>query len=90
MVGATLVSGLRRADVGQDEMVVHSFRGIFSTICNERLNANYDVIEKCLAHKDWDQVRAAYNRASYVEQRRELMQGYADYLDSLRDKLERC
>lgn len=90
IVGATLVSGLRRAGVGQDEMVVHSFRGIFLTICNERLNVNYDVIEKCLAHKDRDQVRAAYNRASYVEQRRELMQAYADYLDGLRDKLERC
>jgi len=43
-----------------------------------------DVIEACLAHKDSDAVRLAYNRAEYMEERRRLMQSWANYLDELK------
>lgn len=60
---------------------VHGFRGMFSTIANEK-NWNPDWIELCLAHVQGDKVRAAYNAAQYIDQRRELLQWWADFLDS--------
>jgi len=48
------------------------------------MNYNPDAIERQLAHKDKDRVRAVYNRAEYVEERREMLQYWADYLDNLR------
>jgi hypothetical protein len=44
---------------------------------------NPDVIEACLAHKTQDRIRAKYNRAEYLAQRRDTMQRWADYLDTL-------
>ena len=49
------------------------------------MNYNPDAIERQLAHKDKDRVRAVYNRAEYVEERRDMLQHWADYLDSLRE-----
>ncbi|MFP3982326.1 MAG: tyrosine-type recombinase/integrase [Desulfurivibrionaceae bacterium] len=61
---------------------VHGFRATFSTIANES-GFNSDVIEKALAHEERNRVRAAYHRSEYLEQRRELMQWWADLLDQL-------
>lgn len=58
---------------------VHGFRATFSTIANET-GFNADIIESALAHKEKNLVREAYNRSKYLEQRRELMQWWADYL----------
>jgi integrase len=62
---------------------VHGFRATFSTIANES-GFNGDVIEKALAHEERNKVRAAYHRSEYLEQRRELMQWWADYLDAIK------
>lgn len=43
-----------------------------------------DFIEKQLSHKGNDKIRATYNKATYLEQRTEMMQKWADYLDGLR------
>lgn len=64
------------------QATVHGFRAVFSTIANEA-GFNADVIERALAHKEKNLVRAAYHRSEYLEQRRELMQWWADYLDQL-------
>lgn len=61
----------------------HGFRGMFSTVCNEH-DKDPDVIELCLAHVERDGVRAAYNAARKLRQRAELLQWWADYLDSQR------
>lgn len=61
----------------------HGARGTFSTIANE-LGYRPDVIEKQLAHEEPNRVRAAYNRAEYLEERRAMMQAYADLLDQLK------
>ncbi|MBU1140026.1 MAG: tyrosine-type recombinase/integrase [Proteobacteria bacterium] len=58
---------------------VHGFRATFSTIANES-GFSGDVIEKALAHEERNKVRAAYHRSEYIEQRRELMQWWADLL----------
>lgn len=62
-------------------MTAHGFRALASTVLNEQSGFAQDVIERQLAHQETDAVRAAYNRASYLEQRRELMQWWADWLD---------
>ena len=67
---------------------IHGFRSLASSILNESGKWNPDAIERQLAHAEKDQVRAAYNRANYLDERRRMMQWYADYLDELRLKGE--
>ncbi|VTU28862.1 Putative prophage CPS-53 integrase [Variovorax sp. PBL-H6] len=63
-------------------MTAHGFRALASTVLNEQSGFPHDVIERQLQHKETDAVRAAYNRAQYLTQRRELMQWWADWLES--------
>ena len=65
---------------------IHGFRSLASSILNESGKWNPDAIERQLAHSEKDQVRAAYNRANYLEERRHMMQWYADHLDELKSK----
>ncbi len=74
---------LRRLGYTKEEMCLHGFRAMASTRLNE-MGYRADVIEAQLAHKEPDGVRLAYNRAEYTEERRKLMQEWADYLDSLK------
>lgn len=80
---ATMLNALRRMGYQKDEMSVHGFRSIASTLLNE-LGYNRDWIERQLAHGERDDVRAAYNHAEYLPERRRMMQEWADHLDSLR------
>jgi len=63
----------------------HGMRAAFSTHFNG-INANPDVIEVCLAHVPANKTRAAYNRHQYKEERRAMLQEWADRLDFLRKK----
>ena len=63
---------------------VHGFRATASTILNEK-GFREDVIEKLLSHQEGNKVRAAYNRAEYLNERREVLQWWADYLDKIID-----
>ena len=58
----------------------HGFRALFSTVANE-CGWNPDVIERQLAHKEQNEIRAAYHRSTYLADRERLMQWWADYLD---------
>lgn len=62
-------------------MTAHGFRALASSVLNEHSGYERDVIERQLAHKEVDDVRAAYNRAQYLPKRREMMQWWADWLD---------
>ncbi len=64
----------------------HGFRAVFSTYANVSGLWNPDAVEKALAHGDEDEVRAAYNRGDYLEERRRLMQWWADELDRMRSE----
>lgn len=66
-------------------MTGHGFRSIASTVLNSRTDFGADVIERQLAHGETNAVRAAYNRAEYLPQRREMMQFYSDFLDGQTD-----
>jgi integrase len=62
-------------------MTAHGFRALASTVLNEQSGFAHDVIERQLAHKESDAVRAAYNRAEYLPDRRKLMTWWSTWLE---------
>ncbi len=78
-----ITAALRRMGYTGEQMSWHGFRAMASTLLNE-LGFPPDVIELQLAHRERNEVRAAYNRAQRLEERRKMMQAWADYLDGLR------
>jgi integrase len=66
-------------------MTAHGFRSLASTVLNEHSGFAHDVIERQLAHKETDAVRAAYNRAEYLPQRRDLMRWWGAWLAGQRE-----
>ena len=79
----TVNTALRRMGYTKEEMTAHGFRSMASTRLNE-MHYPPDWIERQLAHTEKNSVRAAYNHAEYIPQRTEMMQAWADYLDSLK------
>jgi integrase len=80
-----LRTALRRMGYPNDDMTPHGFRAMARTLMVEKLNVSPDVIEAQLAHGKSGPLGAAYDRAEFMEQRRAMMQAWADYLDQLRD-----
>ena len=75
---------LRRMGISKDEMTAHGFRATARTLLIERLpGITDDVIEAQLAHGKSGPLGAAYDRAEFMEQRRAMMNTWADYLDKL-------
>ena len=68
-------------------MTGHGFRSMASTLLNEN-GWNRDAIERQLVHAERNNVRAAYNYAEYLPDRRNMMQWWADYLDELKSCVE--
>ncbi|MDR2199886.1 MAG: tyrosine-type recombinase/integrase [Deltaproteobacteria bacterium] len=81
----SLTDALRHAGYTSAQQTPHGFRKTASTLLNER-GYNYDWIERQLAHIDGGKVRGLYNKALYLDGRREMMQWWADYLDSLKEE----
>ena len=79
----TIRTALKSLGYDSDVMTAHGFRTTASTLLNEQ-GWSPDAIERQLAHAPRDQVRAAYNRAQYLDERRKMMQSWSDYLDSLK------
>jgi integrase len=69
----------------RSKLTGHGFRSTASTILNEN-GYQPDVIERQLAHCERNKVRAAYNHAQYLPERRKMMQWWADYLDESAEK----
>ena len=88
IAGATLSDTLNKFGY-QNKHTFHGFRSMFSTITYEYYKEHgfhSDIIESCLAHKERNRVKAAYNRESkykYFEEKKELMQWWANWLDKL-------
>ncbi len=78
---------MRRIEDGKyiGRIVSHGFRSMASTLLNEN-KFRPDIIEKQLAHQERDTVRNAYNHAEYLNERTQMLQWYADYLDVLSSK----
>jgi integrase len=79
----TVNAALRRLGYTTDQMTGHGFRSMASTLLNEQ-GWNRDAIERQLAHAERDAVRAAYNYAEHLPERRKMMISWSDYLDQLR------
>ena len=64
----------------KDRVTGHGFRATASTILNESGLFSHDIIERQLAHQERNKVRASYNHADYLQERRKMMQWWADYI----------
>lgn len=81
-----MLTVLRRMKV-EDETTVHGLcRASFSTWAYDTAAARGDVIEACLAHREGDKIKAAYNRAQFAAERKALLQAWADYADGIEPK----
>ena len=87
-----LIQAFRRMGYSAENgnrFVTHAFRGMFSTIAYNVLGAPALAVELQLAHSEKDKIKAAYHKTSLrtaIDERRELLQRYADYLDGLREE----
>ncbi|MFY7835206.1 MAG: tyrosine-type recombinase/integrase [Novosphingobium sp.] len=84
----TVNAALRRLGYSNDEMTGHGFRAMASTLLNESGKWSPGAIERALAHKGKDAVRAAYHRGQHWQERVDMAQWWADYLDTLRTGAE--
>lgn len=81
----TVRGALRRMGYTNDDMTAHGFRAMARTMIAERLGVAGEVIEAQLAHAVPDALGRAYNRTQFLQQRREMMQKWADYIDRIRE-----
>ena len=80
----TMNAGLRRLGYSKEEIVSHGWRAIFRTLADEILQERIDIIEAQLAHQVKDALGRAYNRTSFLKERRDLMNRWGSYLDGLK------
>lgn len=83
MSNNTVLAALRRMGYPKDEMSGHGFRAMASTVLHEQ-GWQSDLIERQLAHAERNSVKAAYNYAEFLPERKRMMQAWADYLDGLK------
>lgn len=87
----TLTTAIRRMGYTKEEFVPHGFRAMFSTIAYENANTpnghtyTGEVIEALLAHKETNKIKEAYNRATYKNAMRSLINWYANYLNKIKE-----
>lgn len=79
-----ILSALRRCGIEKEEMSGHGFRAMARTILDEVLGVRPDFIEHQLGHAVRDPNGRAYNRTAHLEERKKMMQLWADYLDGLK------
>lgn len=80
----TILGAMRRLGIGKDESTAHGFRSTARTLLEENLGYPYKIIELQLSHEVPDSNGRAYNRTTFLEDRHEMMQTWADYLDDLK------
>ena len=84
MSDVALLAALRRMGFSKDEATVHGFRALARTVLDEVLGFRPDFIEHQLAHAVRDPNGRAYNRTAHLAERRNMMQAWADYLETLK------
>jgi len=86
MSEGTVLQALRRMGYGKDEMSGHGFRALAKTTLKERLKFSEELTELQLGHRIKNIHGTAYDRASFLDERKIMMQVWADYLDNLRSE----
>ena len=84
MSNNAILSAMRRMEVDKEEMSGHGFRAMARTILDEVLGYRPEIIEQQLAHQVRDPLGRAYNRTTHLLERKEMMQAWSNYLDTLR------
>jgi integrase len=84
MSNNAILSALRRLGVSKDEMCGHGFRATARTILDEELKVRPDFIEHQLSHVVKGPLGRAYNRTEFLEERHDMMQLWADFLDDIK------
>ena len=69
----------------QNKMTGHGFRALAMSTIKERLGYRHEVVDRQLAHAQKNKIDSAYDRAMFIEERKKMMQDWADYLDQLND-----
>jgi integrase len=82
MSDATVNAALRSLGYAKEQMTGHGFRAMANSLLAER-GWSVDAVERQLAHVERNRVRAAYHRSEHLEERKRMMQDWADYLDAL-------
>jgi integrase len=85
MSNNTILAALRRLGYAKEEMSGHGFRAMASTVLHEQ-GWPSDIIERQLAHAERNSIKAAYNHAQHLIERQKMMQAWADYLNSLKNR----
>ncbi|MBF0785931.1 DUF4102 domain-containing protein [Muribacter muris] len=83
--GHITIEAIRQAiikSIGSGRLTTHGIRHLFSTSLNDTGNYSPDWIEQALSHKDKNAIRRTYNKAQYLEQRFDMLQQWADYVES--------
>ncbi|MBZ7936162.1 hypothetical protein H2279_05940 [Campylobacter sp. B0100352/1] len=81
----------RRMGYSNEEFTPHGFRSMFSALAHENIQNhqfNSNIIEMCLAHTEKNKVKASYNFAQNLKERKDLIQWYSDYLCEICPKLK--
>jgi integrase len=76
-----VLAALRALDIPKEEMSGHGFRAMARTILEEELGFRPEFIEHQLAHSVRDPLGRAYNRTTHLDERKRMMQEWADWLD---------
>jgi integrase len=84
MSEAAILAAMRSMEFQKEEVSGHGFRATARTLLEETLGFRYDIIEQQLGHAVRDPNGRAYNRTMFLNERRKMMQGWADYLDKLK------
>ena len=80
----TLPAAMRAMGIPKEKMSAHGFRAMAYTVLEEQLHFPQHFIEHQLAHRVKNPLGRAYNRTTHLQERRHMMQTWADYLDDLR------
>ena len=84
MSDAAITAAYRSMGIEQSLLVAHGWRATARTLLVEVLKYPVDIVEQQLGHSVKDALGRAYNRTQFLDERRAMMQAWADYLDSLR------
>lgn len=79
-----LLAAMRKMDIPKEQATTHGWRATARTLLDEVLHFRPEIIEHQLAHKVRDALGRSYNRTKHLEERAQMMQAWADYLDRLR------
>ena len=85
MSNGAILMALKRMGY-QGKMTGHGFRALGMSTIKEELGYRHEVVDRQLAHAQKNKVDSAYDRAMFLQERKKMMQEWADYLDKLRQE----